>query len=342
MHMYEILEKLTDKAGISGFEDDIAVFLENTLNKFCDEVRIDDARCVTGIIRSGKVNAKKIMLEAHLDRIGLIVSEIHDNGFVSFSTIGGIDKRILPASEVLILGKSKVYGVVGAKPPHLITSSDSKALKIEDMTIDTGIQYDELCKKISVGDPILITSPLRKLLGNIVSSPALDNRAGIAAILHCLERIDKSRLAYDIYISFTSGEESGLHGAYTLLRNYAPDLAVIVDVTHGSTHDKNDYTTFPLGSGPVICRGPSLHHDMTKEVINLLEKNNLPYNIEIASGNSGTNAWAFQTQHGGIPCVLVSIPLRYMHTTVETVDLNDISATTDLLAKIIYGGVSLA
>ncbi len=342
MNIYETLEKLTQKAGISGFEDDIADFLANTLGKFCDEVRIDNTKCVTGIILSGKKNAKKVMLEAHLDRIGLIVSGIYDNGFVSFSTIGGIDKRILPASEVLILGKTDVYGVLGAKPPHLISNEDSKALGLEDMVIDTGMKDEELKNLVHIGDPILLASPLRRLLGNVVSSPALDNRAGITAIIELLNKIDKSRLAYDIYVTFTSGEESGLHGAYTVVRDEIPGLAIIIDVTHGSTHDKHDYMTFPLGSGPVICRGPNLHHDITKNVINLAEKNKIPYDIEVASGSSGTNAWAMQNRCGGIPCVLISIPLRYMHTTVETVDLRDISTTAELLAEIIYGGVDIA
>lgn len=342
MNIYKNLEKLTQKAGISGFEDDIADFLSTILNSFCDEVRIDNAKCVVGIIRSGKKNAKKVMLEAHLDRIGLIVSEIYDTGFVSFSTIGGIDKRILPASEVLILGKTDVYGVLGAKPPHLLSKDDSKATEIEDMVIDTGMTGEELRKIVHIGDPILLVSPLRKLLGNIVSSPALDNRAGITAILELLNTIDKSRLTYDIYITFTSGEESGLHGAYTVVRDCVPDLAVVVDVTHGSTHDKHDHVTFPLGGGPVICRGPNLHHDITKKIISLAEEKKIPYDIEVASGNSGTNAWAMQNRCGGIPCVLISIPLRYMHTTVETIDLQDVSSAAKLLAEIIYGGVDIA
>ncbi len=342
MDTYDFLEKLTKTPGISGFEHDIAALLSEKLSEFCSEVRIDRAKNVTGIIRSGKSSAKKIMLEAHLDRIGLIVSETDENGFVRFSALGGIDERTLPATEVLILGADTVYGVIGAKPPHLLSKTDSKTITLDDMLIDTGICGDELHKKIRIGDPILLLSPMCRLLGSRVSSPALDNRAGIAAIFECLSLVDKSSLPYDLYVAFTSGEESGLHGAHTVISDDVPDLAIIVDVTHGSTPDEHGYATFPLGSGPAICRGPNLHYEITKSIISLAEKLEIPHEIEVASGSSGTNAWAIQTKHGGIPCALISIPLRYMHTTVETVDLNDISNTAKLLAEIVCGGVELA
>ena len=270
----------------------------------------------------------------------------NQNGFVSFTALGGVDERILPASEVYILGKSRVYGVIGAKPPHLIKKTDkseTEGLHIRDLLIDTGLDSSAARELIGVGDPILLRSEYTPLLGSRACSAALDNRAVIAAVLTLLEKVSDADLPYNLLISFTSGEELGLHGAYSANFDTVPDLAVVIDVTHGTTHDSpKNFTSFPLGCGAVICRGPNLRGDITDRIIGLAKESEIPYAIEVAAGCSGTNAWAFQISRGGIPCALISIPLRYMHTTVEVIDTNDIAAVGLLLEKIVTGGVDLA
>lgn len=343
MKIIETLNELLAPAAISGFESDFSEMLKNKLSSFCTEVQITKSGCVIGKIPSANSTGKQIMLEAHLDRIGLIVSEILECGFIKFKTVGGVDERILPSAEVVILGKHHIYGVVGAKPPHLLSKdAASSTLKIEDMLIDTGMDSEALKNSVSVGDPILLRSTPTQLLDGRIASAALDNRAGMAAVFSCLEQIKDVNCPYDICVYFTTGEETGLHGAYTLPATVKPDLAVVVDVTHGTTPDAPGTGTFPLGSGTAICRGPNLHHDYTLSVIELAKKESVPFEIEVAAGHSGTNAWALQTLSGGIPCVLLSIPLRYMHTSVEVVDVSDIEVTAKLLSKIVSGGVSLA
>lgn len=344
MQICEILKELTEHPGISGFEADFSHALSEKLKSYCSHVQTTSLGCVLGKLPSPRKAAKSIMLEAHLDRIGLIVSEICDEGFVKFAAVGGVDERILPSSEVYILGKEKVYGVIGAKPPHLLSKGrdDSAALKISDMTIDTGLNREALSRLVKVGDPILLRSIFTELLSGNAASAALDNRAGIASVFSCLERIKNQELPYDIYICFTTGEETGLHGAYTIPGLVHPDLAVVVDVTHGTTPDAPKVGTFPLCSGTAICRGPNLHFEYTKSVIELARNKSIPFEIEVASGHSGTNAWALQNIGCGTPCVLLSIPLRYMHTSVEVVNIADIDATARLLTEIVSGGVSLA
>lgn len=343
MDIYELLKDLTKHGGVTGFERDFAEYAAEMCREFCDEVRVDDCGCVIGVMRSGRANAKRLMLEAHLDRIGLIVSKIAEDGFVGFSTLGGVDGRILPASEVTVLGRERVYGIIGAKPPHLTSSEDrSAAAKIEDMLIDTGMDSEILREKISVGDPILINSEPQQLLGGRICSAALDNRAGMAAVLACAEKLKGEEMPCDVYIVFTSGEESGLHGAYTVAADIIPDLAVVVDVTFGETPDSPKHTSFPLGCGAVIFRGPNTDYNITKEIIALAKEKKIPYEIEVSGGSSGTDAWALQTAFGGVRCALVSIPLRYMHTSVETVDISDIESVAELLKEIACGGVELA
>lgn len=346
MDINGLLNKLTREAGISGFETDFSKPLRAMLSEYCGEVYTDRSGSVFGLKRSSSPNAKTVMLDAHLDRIGLMVKEVDENGFVSFTALGGVDERILPASEVYILGKSCVYGVIGAKPPHLIKKTDkseTEGLHIRDMLIDTGLDSSAARELIGVGDPILLRSEYTPLLGSRACSAALDNRAGIAAVLTLLERVSDAELPYNLLISFTSGEELGLHGAYSAHFDIVPDLAVVIDVTHGTTHDSpKNFTSFPLGCGAVICRGPNLRGDITDRIIGLAKESEIPYAIEVAAGCSGTNAWAFQISRGGIPCALISIPLRYMHTTVEVIDTNDIAAVGLLLEKIVTGDVNLA
>lgn len=344
MQISEIVKELVGYSAISGFEDSFSLVLSDKLKNYCSDVQITASGCVIGKISSANKNAKTILIEAHLDQIGLIVSEICENGFVKFAAVGGIDERILPTTEVYICGKEKIYGVIGAKPPHLLSKGkdESDSLKITDMTIDTGMDSESLSRLVSVGDPILLRSEFTQLLNDNVASAALDNRAGITAVFSCLEQIKSCSCPYNILVCFTTGEETGLHGAYTLPAVIHPDLAIIVDVTHGTTPDAPTSGTFALGSGTAICRGPNLHYDYTKSVINLAKEKAIPYEVEVASGNSGTNAWALQNLGGGIPCVLLSIPLRYMHTSVEVANIADIDSTAKLIFKIVSGGVALA
>ncbi len=342
MNITETIKELTKRPGISGFEKEFAASVCEKLKEYCLDARITKTNCVIGMIKSKKENAQTIMLEAHLDRIGLIVSSIDENGFVRFSAIGGVDERILPASEVIILGKEEVFGIIGAKPPHLMTKDEEdEGLKTEDMVIDTGLG-NEATSKISVGDPILLRSTFCELMNNRVSSAALDNRLGMAVIFDCLEKIKGKEIPYNLCIVFASGEEQGLLGAYTVAGETECDFAVVVDVTYGETPDAKGYETFPLGCGVTICRGPNVDFEKTKRIIEIAKKKDIHYEIEVASGSTGTNAWALQTSGRGIPCAVISVPIRYMHTAVETADICDVENASKLIAEIVSGGEILA
>ena len=338
----QITKELLAIPGVSGYENDIAEFICKKLKKYCHDAQVTKANCVLGTLPSKNENASVIMLEAHLDRIGLIVSSVDENGFVSFKTLGGVDERILPACEVRILGKKDVFGIVGAKPPHLMAKAEEKeGLRVEDMLIDTGLG-EKAAELISVGDPIMLEGDFCELMNNRISSPALDNRLSVATVFAVLEQVKDKELPYNICVAFASGEEQGLQGAYTLVDECRPDLAIVVDVTYGETPDACGSDTFPLGSGVAICRGPNVHYEITKQVIKTAKEKDIPYEIEVEPQSTGTNAWALQTSGSGVPCVVISIPLRYMHTTVETADLLDAANVCRLLCEIICGGEVIA
>ncbi len=333
----EILKELTGQSGISGNETPLADWLEARLQGSCSDVKINKTGSVTAYLGKFDKNKKTVMLEAHMDRIGLVVAEILENGFVRFRALGGVDERTLPASEVYILGAERVFGIIGALPPHLKGSGADEGTKIEDLMIDTGFSRDELECRISVGDPIILKSQYSELLGDRVSVGALDNRAGISAVLGAAEMLGSGTLEYNIKLAFTVGEELGLLGARCLDVSDV-DLCIVVDVTHAETPDAKTEGTFPLNSGAAICRGPNLDFDITNKVIDFAEAHRIPHSIEVAAGNTGTNAWVIQTLEQGIRCVLLSIPIRYMHTSVETAATSDIKSVAELIAGVIKGG----
>lgn len=332
-----LLKELTNVGGISSNEEEAADFVIKKLKEACDRVETDKYGNVVGLLDSAYADAKTLMLEAHMDRIGLMVSKICEDGSLKFTSVGGFDERVLPSAEVCIYGREKIYGII-----YSVEKNDDKNPKIEQLRIDTSLSADEVKEKINIGDMILVESVFSELCHTQVSCAAMDNRSGIAAILEALSNLDRGKLKYNLVILFSVQEELGLHGAYTAAENLCCDAVVVVDVTHGTTPDtKGETGVFPLGCGAVICRGPNFDYEYSKQLINTAEHLCLPYAIEVASGPSGTSAWALQISGGGIPSMLVSIPLKYMHTNVEVLDIRDVDAVAALLEAVAEGGVHL-
>lgn len=340
MDIYSVLCSLCNEKGISGNESDIAKFSENILKSYCEKTETDMFNNVYGFIPSENENAKTLMIEAHCDRIGLMVKNIDENGFIEFSAVGGVDKRILPSAEVVILGKKEVAGVIGAKPPHLRNDEDKGFPDICDMLIDVGMTKSEVQSLISVGDFVLLDSKPVKLLNNRASGAAFDNRCGMTAVLDFLEKYKTSeKKLFDVWVVFTSGEETGLCGAYSAANKIRPDYCITVDVTFGKTLDLNDVCgVFELGCGAVVLRGGDVCYESTIALINCAKKNKIPFEIEVQGESSGTNASAFLNKSGGCKNMIISIPLKYMHQTVETVCIDDIKAVSDLIFEASKGG----
>ena len=328
--MKDNIKKLSDLRGISGFEYRISDKIAEMFKPYCDEIKFDSLGNLI-ILKKGKTSKRKIMLEAHMDEIGLMVSEIDENGFIKFINIGGVDPRILPSSEVVIHGTCDINGVIGAKPPHLLESGESdKSIKISDMAIDTGLTADEVKKAISIGDSITLSQSVGELKNNNISLKTLDDRAGVAAILEVFNRIDK--IDADLYASISTQEEVGLRGAKVSSFEIFPDMAIAIDVCHAITPD-NSKNAFEAGSGTVITIGPNIHPKMADKLFKISKKYDIKTNTDVDDGDTGTDAWAIQVAKTGIPTALLSIPLKYMHTSVETMSMDDFEATVMLIEK---------
>ncbi len=330
-----LIDTLSNLRGISGFEYKISDYVAELFSPFADEIKTDALGNVIAVRKCNKKNAKKIMIEAHMDEIGLMISKIDDHGFLKFVPVGGIDPETLPSAEVIVHGKKDILGVIGAKPPHLLDKGEEeKCFKISDMTIDVGMTKKEIEEYVTIGDPVTFSQSVGELKGGKYSGKTLDDRAGVAALVTMMKNLAKIKLDVDVYAVAAVQEEVGLRGAKVAAYSVNPDIAIAIDVCHGITPD-NSYNAFELGEGVVVTVGPNIHPKLFKRLLETAEKYNIKTQIDADGGDTGTDAWAIQVSRYGVPTALLSIPLKYMHTSVETLSISDVEKTAELLVRFI-------
>lgn len=337
MNVIETLQTLCALPAVSGFEARAAETAAELLQPYCDRVEIDRQANILAYKSCGKKHAKTVLLDAHLDQIGFIVTEVLEDGFLRFAPVGGVDPRMLLAGEVMILTDEPLYGVVSCMPPHLLKAGEQdKAVPIDKMLIDTGLA--DAKNKIAVGTPIVFAQPPLRLLGDRLASKCLDDRAGVAAILLAMEKLRKEKkLKCNVAVLISAQEEVTGLGAQTGAFAVRPDYAIAVDVTHGKTPDGPSDGVFELGSGVAVGMGPNLHRGLTQLLIKTAKANDIDYSLEVMEGSTGTNAWTMQIVAQGIATALLSIPERYMHTPIETIQLSDLEAAAELIYQFIRG-----
>lgn len=337
--LYDLVENFTSYPGVSGLEDmafdGLTEYVE-TLGIF-DEIATTSVGSFYGIMRCGKKNAPLLLCDAHLDTVGFVVTELCDGGFLRIAPIGGIAAKILPAAEVNIYGKKTIRGVFGSVPPHLQSAGDSeKKMNVTDLFIDTGLPLDELKAIVRVGTPVGFPCKLTKLLNDNLAGAGFDDRLCGAAIVRALMMLDKTKLNVDVAFQFSGGEETGYKGAMTTAYRLNPDKAIVIDVTHafvpGAPKTREDVRA---GNGGDICFSPQTNRAFTKHAVNIAEREGIPYQLSAAPGRTGTNSNAVQTTRDGIPTLLISIPLKNMHTMSEIVNMNDAYNTSRLIAEVI-------
>lgn len=333
MNLKEIVIALSEAAGASGNEQPAAETALEMLKKYCPDAEIKNGN-VVGSPAEFKEGLPHLLLDAHIDQIGLIVTYITDEGFVKFSNLGGIDRRLLPAQPVVIHGRKPVRGVICSVPPHLSGGSD-EVQNIEDFSIDTGMKKADLEKLVSQGDTVTFDVKCRELCGNRVTGGAMDDRCGAAAILYALELVKDSSLRYYVTVMFSAQEELGERGAKIGAYEINPDMAIAVDVSFGYAEGEPENKCGELGKGAMIGMSPSLSREISDGLKETAVRKNIPYQIEVMSGLTSTNADRFSVNRKGAKACTVSIPLRYMHTPVEVIDLEDVRLTGELLAEFI-------
>lgn len=329
------LSRLCSAAGVAGMQEVVEVATA-LLEPLVDEIATDAMGNVLAIRRSKTPDAPTIMLEAHLDEIGFLVTHIDDKGFVYVTGAGGIDGRVLTAQEVLVFGDEVYRGVFCSTPPHL-SGKDGELPELSKRGIDVCLSADEAKAHIPLGSRVMFAPAFCELNEYIVSSKALDDRAGMAAILYCLRQLDDT-CPMNVAVAFCVQEELGCRGSDPAARKIQPDCAIVTDVSFALTPDADPNKCGKLGSGAMIGVSPILNDKMTDTLLKLAKKDEIPYQYEIMGGGTGTDADHISGCLYGIPTALLSIPQRYMHTPVEVVDLRDVMAAGDLMAAYIRKG----
>jgi len=321
--------ELGAQPGVSGCETDAAKVAGSYLKKYM-EVKTDALGNVIGTTGKGKV---QVLLDAHLDQIGLVVRGFDENGFVLFDKVGGADVRVLTGAEVVLHGKKDIFGVVCSVPPHLAKNDDGKKLDIKQMAVDTGYNKEEITEILSIGDRITLRNFQYELLDDKITSGAFDDRCAIAAILYALELVEGKLDNVGLSVMFTSREETGGSGAKTGAFSLMPDFSIVVDVGFGDDPYTAKEETVMLGKGPSIGIAPILDADFTNELIEAAKNKNIPYQHDVMGRTTGTNADGITVTGIGVKTALLSIPLRYMHTANEVISLKDVEHTGRLIAE---------
>lgn len=335
MNTLETIRTLTGAHGPSGFETAAVEQAEQLLTPLVDRVWRDRLGNVVGVKSCGREHALKLLLDAHLDEVGFIVMG-HEEGFLRFAPLGGVDARVLPDRELTILTDPPLFGVVATKPPHVMEAGESdKAIPLSELRIDVGFSQEEAVRRIPVGTPVVFRETCQALGSDCISGKALDDRSCFAVILRTLELLREKSLDVDLYVLGSCREEINGAGATVGTYGIHPQLAVAVDVTFGRSADTSKEKTFQLGGGPVIGVGPNMSRWMTERLMETAEKLEMPYQIEVMAGNSGTNGWEIQVSREGVATAILSLPLNYMHTPLEVIHQADVEGCAKLLAAFI-------
>lgn len=331
MTVTEYLQILDGEFGVSGNEKMVAECVKKLFSKFCDEITSDNLGNVIGTRKGTNPSAPSLMIEAHMDELGLMVSGITEEGSLKFIPIGGFDAKILPGTEVTVWGEEKLFGVIGYKPPHL-TTDRSKAAKLDELCVDIGFSKEATEKMVSVGDIITFNTGFTQLDSTMVAARCIDDRGGLAVILRTLELLCDKTIENDIIAVATVQEEVGLRGAKTAAAHIKPSCAIALDVCHGTSLDVSD-EAYPCGKGPVITIGPNLHSKMTRSIIEIAKTKNIDFQLEVCQSNTGTDAWEIQVSGAGVPTALLSVPVRYMHGNFEVADTLDMESAAKLICE---------
>jgi tetrahedral aminopeptidase len=332
------LKSLISVSGVSGYETPVARLIREKWSTLADETSVSRVGSLHGLKKgSGRSPRPSVMIAAHMDAIGMMVSQIED-GFLRITQVGGIDIRVLPGAQVTVHASSgEELPAVIAMPParFLPEAAGDGALEIKYLLVDTGLTPREVGRKVRVGDLVSFANEPMELAGDVISGHTLDNRASVAALTVCLEELQGKPHKWDVWAVATVQEETSYLGAYSSAFDLRPQIAIAVDVTFAKGPGANGWQTHPLGKGVGICMGPNMHPFLHKKLTELADKLEIPWFLDVTPAHSGTDAYPMQVTAEGIPTALVDFPIRYMHTPVEVASVKDIQRAGRLLAEFI-------
>lgn len=334
--MKDFLKDLISLPGLSGHETPIRERIAARWQTISDEMHTSPIGSLHALKRgSGDEPRRKILIATHMDAIGLMVTGIQQ-GYLHITAIGGVDSRVLPGQRVIVHGRRDLPAVVIAPPDRLLPEEvHGQPVPMEYLLVDTALLPEETAELVRPGDLVSFAQPPIEMGENILAGHSLDNRASVAALTHALTLLQGRTHTWDVWAVATVQEEETLGGAQTSAFALRPDIAIAVDVTFGDGPGAPEHLTFALGSGIPINWGVNMHRGVIHELKRHAEALEIPYEMEFTPRHSGTDGMALQIAAEAVPTVVLSIPLRYMHTPVEMISLKDVHRVGRLLAEFI-------
>jgi len=334
----KLLADICKTPGAPGFEQKVRELVIKEITPYTDEVEIDNMGNVYGIVRG--TDKKRVMVGAHMDEIGFIVTHIDDNGFIRFHTLGGFDPKTLTAQRVLIHGKKDIIGVMASKPIHVMTADErNKVAKLSDYFIDTGLTAAEVKKLVTIGDPITREREFIEM-GECVNSKSLDNRLAVFILIETLKNLKGKKLPYDLYAVFTVQEEVGIRGANVSSMRIKPhfgfglDTTIAFDLPGAAAHEKitelGKGTAIKIMDASTIC-----DYRMVRYMKKVADKNKIKWQPEILTAGGTDTAGIQRMTDGGSIAGAISIPTRHLHQVIEMAHKKDIQGSIDLLTACI-------
>ncbi|MCG8321722.1 MAG: M42 family metallopeptidase [Cytophagales bacterium] len=336
-----LLKEICEAPGAPGFEQVIRELVLKTVTPLVDEVEIDNMGNVMAIKRAkNNPGGKKVMIAAHMDEIGFIVTHIDENGFIRFHTLGGFDPKTLTAQRVIVHGEKDLVGVMGTKPIHVMTAEEKTKLpKNTDYFIDMGMKKEEVEKYIKVGDPVTRERALIEM-GNCVNCKSIDNRVSVFILIEALKKIKD--FPYDVYGVFTVQEEVGIRGASVAAQAINPDFGVGLDTTiafdlpGAQPHEK--VTSLGEGAAIKIMDASAIcDYRMVAYLKEIADKNKIKWQPEVLTAGGTDTAGVQRRGKNGAISGAISIPTRHLHQVIEMADKSDIEGCIDLLTYALEG-----
>ncbi len=332
----KLIISLSGLMSVSGSEIYDAEGLCELLAPHFDEYECDPIGNHIFIKRCGRENAPKILVDAHFDEIGMLVTDVKEGGFLSLTSVGGLDTRIMQASEVVVYGKEKIYGVIASTPPHLQKPGDAKKLKkVEELLVDTGYSKEELLELAPIGTPVGFAPVYTELLGSQIAGKGFDDKSCGACAAYGIMMADRNELAGDVYLLLSSREEIGLVGARTGAFAIDPDYAIVLDVNFAYTPDTKKEETLKLGEGPSVSYSALTDYKLTRDIIALAKEKEIKLQTIAEASNTGTNGNVIGLTRAGVPSAVLSLPLKSMHTYSEVISVEDAMELSKLVCAIV-------
>lgn len=335
----DFLKGLLEIPSPSGFEEEAVRFWVKRVKRHADRIEKDVHGNALAVVNER--GSPRVMLAGHIDEIGFMVSYVSDQGFLSFAQVGGHDRQVIQGMRVKVAtAKGPVLGLLGKKPVHLMRNDEAgKVPELSDLWIDIGAKDGKEARKmVEIGNPVVVDMGFARMPNDFAVARGFDDRIGAFVVAETLRLLSERRPKAAVFSVATVQEEIGLRGAMTSTFRIDPQVGIAVDVTHAIDYpgvggkERARGEDNKLGQGPAITRGPNINPKVFARLVAAAKKGKIPYQVEVASGRTGTDAAVIQTSRAGVATGLIGIPNRYMHTPCEMVSLKDVENAAALLA----------